>query len=161
MQDKWPIIFTAIQGVLYLLYPFSGIVSQVYLGNFKIINASVVLFTISSFTMILISVINLWKFDDRAVIFEDEYIYTITIILAVVFLITSLTALTLYESNAIQFGMDQMIEASSRQLSSFIRWYFWCAHIGPSNRYNMTTSSVSDIYTRMIFIIPRAEPEGL
>ena len=131
-QDKWPILFTAIQGVLYLLYPFSGIVSQVYLGYFKIINASMILFATSSFTMMLISVINLWKFDDYKVIFEHEYIYTITMILAVVFLITGLTALALYESNAIQFGMDQMIEASSHQLSSFIRWYFWCAHIGPT-----------------------------
>ena len=26
--------------------------------------------------------------------------------------------------------MDQMFEASSKQLSSFICWYFWCAHIG-------------------------------
>ena len=37
----------------------------------------------------------------------------------------------MFESNAIQFGMDQMLEASSEQLSSFIHWYFWCAHIGP------------------------------
>ena len=36
----------------------------------------------------------------------------------------------MYEANAIQFGMDQMIEASSEQLSSFIHWYFWCAHAG-------------------------------
>ena len=36
----------------------------------------------------------------------------------------------MFEANAIQFGMDQMFEASSKQLSSFIRWYFWCAHIG-------------------------------
>ena len=36
----------------------------------------------------------------------------------------------MFEANAIQFGMDQMFEASSKQLSSFICWYFWCAHIG-------------------------------
>ena len=37
----------------------------------------------------------------------------------------------MYESNAIQFGMDQMLEASSEQLSSFIQWYFWCVNVGP------------------------------
>ncbi len=128
MQDKWPILFTAIRGVLYLLYPFCGIVSQAYMGYFKVINASLVLFAASSFTMILLSIINLWSFDEK---FEDEYIY-ITVTLVVVIQITSLIALALYESNAIQFGMDQLVEASSQQLSSFLRWYFWCAHIGPT-----------------------------
>ena len=39
--------------------------------------------------------------------------------------------LGMFESNAFQFGMDQMLEASSEQLSSFIHWYFWCAHVEP------------------------------
>ena len=42
----------------------------------------------------------------------------------------SIISVGMFEANAIQFGMDQMFEASSKQLSSFIRWYFWCAHIG-------------------------------
>ena len=46
-----------------------------------------------------------------------------------------LIVLGMYEANAIQFGMDQMLEASSEQLSSFIHWYFWCAHVGPLLMY--------------------------
>ena len=30
----------------------------------------------------------------------------------------------------IQFGTDQMIEASSNQLSTFIHWYYWSLYIG-------------------------------
>ena len=37
----------------------------------------------------------------------------------------------LFESTAIQFGMDQMLEASSDQLSTFIHWYYWSSNIGP------------------------------
>ena len=48
----------------------------------------------------------------------------------VVYLLISTVGLGMFESNAIQFGMDQMLEASSEQLSSFIHWYFWCAHVG-------------------------------
>ena len=44
----------------------------------------------------------------------------------VLFFVTGLAGLGMYEANAIQFGMDQMLEASSEQLSSFIHWYFWC-----------------------------------
>ena len=36
----------------------------------------------------------------------------------------------LFESTAIQFGMDQMLEASSDQLSTFIHWYYWSSKLG-------------------------------
>ena len=39
--------------------------------------------------------------------------------------------LGLYESNAIQFALNQMVEASSEQLSSFVYWYIWCANVAP------------------------------
>ena len=53
----------------------------------------------------------------------------------VVVVVTSLTGLGMYEANAIQFGMDQMLGASSEQLSSFIQWYFWCVNVGPLIMY--------------------------
>ena len=52
-----------------------------------------------------------------------------------VFIITGLLGLGIYEANAIQFGMDQMLESSSEQLSSFIHWHFWCVNIGPLIKY--------------------------
>ena len=36
----------------------------------------------------------------------------------------------LFESTAIQFGMDQMLEASSDELSTFIHWYYWSCNVG-------------------------------
>ena len=36
----------------------------------------------------------------------------------------------MFESTVIQFGTDQMIEASSAQLSTFIHWYYWSLYIG-------------------------------
>ena len=35
--------------------------------------------------------------------------------------------LGMYKYNAIQFGLDQMLSAPSKLLSSFIHWYFWCS----------------------------------
>ena len=52
------------------------------------------------------------------------------ILTQVLFVVSGLIALGLYEANAIQFGMDQMLDASSEQLSSFVYWYFWCIDIG-------------------------------
>ena len=52
-------------------------------------------------------------------------------LLLVSILITGISGFGIYEANAIQFGMDQMLEASSRKLSSFIHWYHWSLHLGP------------------------------
>ena len=46
-------------------------------------------------------------------------------------LISGISGFGMYEANAIQFGMDQMLEASSRKLSSFIHWYYWSLHLDP------------------------------
>lgn len=45
-------------------------------------------------------------------------------------LIPGIIGLSMFEANAIQFGMDQLLEASSEQLSSFIHWYYWLSHVG-------------------------------
>ena len=45
-------------------------------------------------------------------------------------LLCFLLSLGLFEANAIQFGMEQLLESSSDQLSSFIHWYYWSSYGG-------------------------------
>ena len=47
-----------------------------------------------------------------------------------IFLMTYLFALGMFEATAIQFGMDQMLEDSSDQLSTFLQWYYWGSKLG-------------------------------
>ena len=47
-----------------------------------------------------------------------------------IFLMTYLFALGMFEATAVQFGMDQMLEDSSDQLSTFIQWYYWGSKLG-------------------------------
>ena len=70
-----------------------------------------------------IFLVTISPYSNEAVLFQSTC--------GVLFLVTGLAGLGMYEANAIQFGMDQMLEASSEQLSSFIHWYFWCVHTGP------------------------------
>ena len=51
-------------------------------------------------------------------------------ILGAIGVIIGLIGIGLFESTAIQFGMDQMMETSSDQLSTFIHWYNWSCSIG-------------------------------
>ena len=52
------------------------------------------------------------------------------IVLGTISAVTTIAAIGIFEVNTVQFGMDQMIEASFAQLSSFIHWYFWSMHLG-------------------------------
>ena len=134
---KWVTSFTTLdfavyynlsQGLAYLLYPVCGWIAEVCFSNFKMIKWSFVILLMSSVTIVTLSIVS---------VIHPSYIIATNIsvdVIAMIFLlISTLTTagLGMFESNAIQFGMDQMLEASSEQLSSFIHWYFWCAHIGP------------------------------
>ena len=45
-------------------------------------------------------------------------------------IVIGLLRIGLFESTAIQFSMDQMLEASSDKLSTFIHWYYWSSNLG-------------------------------
>ena len=36
----------------------------------------------------------------------------------------------LFEANAIQFGLDQLLEAPTPKLIAFIHWYYWSLNVG-------------------------------
>ena len=55
-------------------------------------------------------------------------------------IIVRLAGLSLFEANAIQFGMDQILEANSDQLGTFIHWYYWSLNLGRLVVYYMSVS---------------------
>ena len=124
--DNWPIFWSTFQGLLYLSYPVFGLLSEVFRWNFKTILVSFILMAVSSILMLITSTV--WIIG--AVYSLWPQIHNIIVFAQVPFLVIGIISVGMFEANAIQFGMDQMFEASSKQLSSFIRWNFWCAHIG-------------------------------
>ena len=38
--------------------------------------------------------------------------------------------LACFEANAIQFGLDQLLEAPTPKVFSFIHWYYWSQNVG-------------------------------
>ena len=117
--------YNVFQGLAYLLYPVCGWIAEVCFSNFKMIKWSLVILLMSSVTIVAMSIVNLIHPSYQTA--KNISVDVIGVTLILIFT----AGLGMFESNAIQFGMDQMLEASSKQLSSFIHWYFWCAHIGP------------------------------
>ena len=124
-EGDMPLILTLFQGTSYLLYPLCGWIAEVYLSNFKMIKWSFIVMLINTIVML---VTGLWLIVGQTFVSNFYIFSTVGTVIAI---ITGLIGFGMYESNAIQFGMDQMLEASSEQLSSFIQWYFWCVNIGP------------------------------
>ena len=106
------------QAVTYLLYPLLGWLADVYFSRYKFVLLSYTTVIFATLLIIIASVLFLYN--------EHREIY----ILGGIGVIICLIGTGLFESTAIQFGMDQMMEASSDQLSTFIHWYNWSCCIG-------------------------------
>ena len=122
LHSRLPLFYNIIQGVSYLLYPLFGWIADIKANNFKMIKLSFVAMLISSLCMFFSG---LWSY-----VYPGST-YLPAAIFGFLFALVGISGLGMYEANAIQFGMDHMMEASSEQLSSFIHWYYWCVNIGP------------------------------
>ena len=107
------------QTVAYLLYPLLGWLADVYFTRYKFILFSFITMIVVAVVMITIAGLFM-KFS------EVRSLY----VLVGLTLSIGLIGLGFFKSTAIQFGMDQMLEASSDQLSNFIQWYYWSCNVG-------------------------------
>ena len=149
----WLSVWNVCRGLLYLLYPVCGWIAEVYSSNFKFIKWSIITSLLASIVSCISELVRI-LFVKRVISYARllcsivlsiggllrmlsiKYFHSIIHadehpefgLVVAISIASTLISLNMYEANAIQFGMDQMIEASSQQLSSFIHWYFWCAH---------------------------------
>ena len=126
---KADLFLSTFVGISYLLYPLYGWLAEVCFDRIKMIQFSFVMMLISSMIMFIPGLLYILK--PRQ--FEENYNSVLT---GGTFIVSGLIGLGLYEANAIQFGMDQMLEASSERLSSFIHWYIWCVNLGSLITYS-------------------------
>ena len=113
------LVYLLSQAVAYLLYPLLGWLADVYFTRYKFVLFSFIA-TIVATLLTLIT----------AVLFLYFHEYRELMVLGGTGVAIGLVGIGLFESTAIQFGMDQMMEASSDQLSTFIHWYNWSCSIG-------------------------------
>ena len=113
------LLILPIQGLVFISYPLIGLLADIKLTRYQMIClSSWILFVcngISSIVIILIST--------NSENISLEVGASLVVALAIV-------GKGMFESTVIQFGTDQMIEASSNQLSTFVHWYYWSLYIG-------------------------------
>ena len=111
-------IYLTVQGVIYLLYPFLGWITDVCVTRYRSVLFSFIIMIMGAILTILAGTLYIVTHH-----FNFFYIGEFSIVIG-------LFGLGLFESTTIQFGMDQMLEASSGQLSTFIHWYYWSSFCG-------------------------------
>ena len=121
MLPHLPSVFLLVsQGSAYLLYPLLGWLADVHFTRYKFVRTVFVLTILGCSVLLLIALAHLLT--------HGKYFELYAV--GGIFLVTYLFALGMFEATDVQFGMDQMLEDSSNQLSTFIQWYYLGSKLG-------------------------------
>ena len=123
-QDELSIIkigTTVLLGLTFLSYPFLGYIADVCLTRYRTLKCSFI-FLIVGCTIGQLLLVIIIIFATLTNKFDVSINYNIILILPII-LIT--TGVGLFEANALQFGLDQLLEAPTPKLIAFIHWYYW------------------------------------
>ena len=117
----YDIFVVCIQGLTLLLYPLLGHLADVYLTRYRTLKCGlVILVTVGVIAVLFFTIIRLYIIVSNGV----------QSVIASLIGIGATIGIGLFESNAIQFGLDQLLEAPTPKLISFIHWYYWSQHVG-------------------------------
>ena len=111
-------------GLLYFSYPFFGNIADVCLTRYRTLKCSFIFLIVGctiglllSFVLMSVTLVEIFagKIDFDNVVLAG--ISTSGIVIT--------TGVGLFEANALQFGLDQLLEAPTPKLIAFIHWYYW------------------------------------
>ena len=131
------VVVLATQGISFLLYPLVGHLADVHLTRYRSLKWSFGILIFAACASVLYNGIdlaasNFWN----VVIFHHIQAGFVLIIIYIVFVI----GLALFQANAIQFGLDQLLEAPTPKLIAFIHWYYWAQNVGSLIMFYATSS---------------------
>ena len=114
----------ALLGLLFLLYPLVGHLTDVYLTRYRSLSLSFSVLLVASFSAVFFLgvefvISSIWNLSISGSSFAFIILFTVYII-----------GQGLFQANAIQFGLDQLLEAPTPKLIAFIHWYYWAQNVG-------------------------------
>ena len=113
----------------FLSYPLLGYIADVSLTRYRTLKCSFI-FVIVGFTFLsiglILSLISISIKKESLFTRANSYIQDI-IATPLIALVT--TGVGLFEANALQFGLDQLLEAPTPKLIAFIHWYYWTHNV--------------------------------
>ena len=116
---------TVSQAVVFFLYPVAGLLGEVCFPRKQIMIAGTVLSLIGIVITVSTATVRFYEDFYCGGCLPSSSIHYLLLVAACVGIVIYQFGLGLLESNAIQFGTDQLQFASNDKLSVFVNWYFW------------------------------------
>ena len=113
--------------ITYLLYPVAGLLAELYCSRYKVmIVGNVTIFIGAAIAIPAVSFLAVLTLQ-QSLLYEFKSYKIIIIIAAATGTMLYQFGLGLFEANAIQFGVDQLLFASNNDVSNykFVNWYYW------------------------------------
>ena len=131
LKSSIRVVIYCIQGLTFLAYPFLGHLADVYLTRYRALKWSAILLSAGGLFLGLLAAANV------AVVFalnsnllaHKPYIIIVGFAIIIAALIY-FVGRGLFQANAIQFGLDQLLESPTETLVAFIHWYYWSQEFG-------------------------------
>ena len=120
----------ALMGITFLSYPLLGYIADVCLSRYRTLKYSFIFLivgcTIGLLLLLLSIAVNLTEMLEKRSLFNDDKSNMfISLISGIPLIALITTGVGLFEANALQFGLDQLLEAPTPKLIAFIHWYYW------------------------------------
>ena len=113
------VAFYSVLAFILLFYPLGGLLADVYCGRYRCIAIS--LSIIWCGFAIQCTGILVWAA-------YEEYLHS-HIAIAVLMLVCFFVGFSGFQSNVVQFGLDQLLEAPTEKLSIFLHWFVWTGSV--------------------------------
>ena len=107
-----------------VLYVFTGWLADVYVGRYKVMKVSIWVMWLGSVCGTLLLVIYLLS--------PHDALKYVSVVVAYACAIIGSTGLIV---NVVPFGTDQMLGASSEEISAFVHWFVWATYAGVASGY--------------------------
>ena len=129
----------AVSGLVQMSYPIGGLLADLQCGRFAIIKMSLVsIWAGFIFTFLEgLSYIIIRGIPSVEVKISESVGGVIVFVLFIL-------GFSGFQSNAVQFGLDQLLDASSEELSMFLHWYVWTECVGEMLPRLLSAVSICD-----------------
>ena len=134
------IVFATVHITVGLTIPLAGWLADIRFGRYKMIRFSMWTMQISS---ILLTA--------SLVILQYQDLYNLSKVLHI-FLIPQAVGYGGFQANLIQFGMDQLCDASSSEIKTFVIWYMW-TYISSIATVSTASLYISEEYSLLVSLL--------
>ena len=120
LENSWAQVISQVSvNVIFSLFPVSGFLGDVYLGRYKAVMMGLVFFSLSQIPNTV-----------GTILWYTRVVNVISSILLGVSFVFIVAGLSFFNSNILQFGLDQLMEKPSESLGVLVHWAVWAIKIG-------------------------------